>query len=56
MLTKVISATIIFGSFRAAKGEWTYTPGCARGYSYRALSEPFIIKPGGNFVLKLRMT
>jgi hypothetical protein len=30
---------IIFSSCRAAKGEWMYTPGAARGYSYRALSE-----------------
>jgi hypothetical protein len=34
---------IIFSSFRAAKGEWMSTPGCARGYSYRALSEPVVI-------------
>jgi hypothetical protein len=33
---------IIFSSCRAAKGEWMSTPGCARGYSYRALSEPLL--------------
>jgi hypothetical protein len=34
---------IIFSSFGAAKGEWMSTPGYARAYSYRALSEPVVI-------------
>jgi hypothetical protein len=34
---------IIFSSFRAEEGDWMSTPGAARGYSYRALSEPVVI-------------
>jgi len=39
---KSISITIIFSSFRAEKTCLAYTPGFTGGYSYFALSEPFV--------------
>jgi len=43
---KIFSITNIFSSFRAEKSWWTYTTGFTGGYSYLALSEPFVIASG----------
>jgi hypothetical protein len=40
----------LFSSFRAGEALWTSSPGCARGYSHVALSEPTLPTQGRLFI------